>query len=130
MHLLKNVNFKRVYMPKISSSTNNRVLKCCIHILIIQCVRLCPEIDFERWLASRCLFLLKAEERKGHKTILHLRCQKRCQQSHVAIFYWKYFQNISSMVELHKEAWPQFNLYFHQLESQSFVDLCFIPLRK
>ena len=26
------------------------------------------------------------------------------------------------MVELHKEAWPQFNLYFHQLESQSFVD--------
>ena len=61
--------------------------RCCIHTLTTQCVRLCPEMDFERWLAPRCLILLKSKERKGHKTILHLRCQKRCQQTHVAIFY-------------------------------------------
>ena len=47
--------------------------------------------------------MLSFEESKSHKMILHLWCQERCQQTYVAIFYWKYFQTVSS-IERYKKC--------------------------
>jgi len=54
------------------------------------------ENDVETKISWGSLFS-HTKRKKGHKTILHLGCQERCQQTYVAIFYWKYFQNISSI---------------------------------
>ena len=62
------------------------------------------------------------KERKRHKTILHLGCQERCQQTYVAIFYWKYFQNISSIQTCTKCG----HISLHPVSINLRLNSCFI----